>query len=69
MSMPRVGSSRIRMSGSVNSQRERTTFCWLPPERYLICVAMLGVLIESASTYFAVSSLRFFERRNPIFPV
>ena len=35
-SMPRVGSSIIRMSGSVISQRETSTFCWLPPDRCLI---------------------------------
>ena len=31
-SMPRVGSSRIRMSGFIASQRASSTFCWLPPE-------------------------------------
>src|SRR6478609_4011780 len=30
--MPRVGSSRISRSGSVNSHLASTTFCWLPPE-------------------------------------
>jgi hypothetical protein len=33
MSIPRVGSSRIRISGSVNSHFDSTTFCWLPPDR------------------------------------
>ncbi len=32
MSMPRVGSSRMRIVGSVSSQRARIAFCWLPPE-------------------------------------
>ena len=32
-SMPRVGSSISTTRGSVASQRARTTFCWLPPER------------------------------------
>ena len=32
MSMPRVGSSRIRTRGSVASHLPSTTFCWLPPE-------------------------------------
>ncbi|MCY1246025.1 hypothetical protein D9M72_592220 [compost metagenome] len=32
MSTPAVGSSRIRMSGSVPSHLAMTTFCWLPPE-------------------------------------
>src|SRR5437764_1106337 len=31
-SMPRVGSSRISSRGSMQSQRARITFCWLPPE-------------------------------------
>ena len=33
-SMPRVGSSRIRIFGLVSSQRAISTFCWLPPERF-----------------------------------
>ncbi len=32
-SMPRVGSSRMSSSGAVASQRARSTFCWLPPDR------------------------------------
>ena len=32
MSMPRVGSSRIRTRGLVASHLASTTFCWLPPE-------------------------------------
>ncbi len=32
MSMPRLGSSRRRTSGSVASILPMTTFCWLPPE-------------------------------------
>ena len=35
MSIPRVGSSRIRTRGSVASHLARTTFCWLPPDRAL----------------------------------
>ena len=31
--MPRVGSSMSTTRGWVASQRARTTFCWLPPER------------------------------------
>ena len=34
--MPRVGSSRIRYSGWVKSQRARITFCWFPPDNDLI---------------------------------
>ena len=32
--MPRVGSSKIRTFGSSASHLARTTFCWLPPERF-----------------------------------
>src|SRR5699024_6340306 len=35
-SIPRVGSSRISTSGWVANQRPRSTFCWFPPERFLI---------------------------------
>ena len=44
-SMPRVGSSRSRTSGCVSSQRPRMTFCWLPPERFLMSVFCDGVLM------------------------
>ena len=33
-SMPRVGSSMIRMRGSVSSHLPSTTFCWLPPDSW-----------------------------------
>lgn len=33
MSMPRVGSSTMRILGSVASHFARTTFCWFPPDR------------------------------------
>ena len=32
--MPRVGSSRISTRGVIASHLPRTTFCWLPPERF-----------------------------------
>ena len=32
MSMPDVGSSSTRISGSAESHLAMTTFCWLPPE-------------------------------------
>src|SRR5690606_567097 len=35
-SIPRVGSSRMRTSGWVASHRPRSTFCWFPPERFLM---------------------------------
>ena len=40
--MPRVGSSRMRTSGLLASQRAISTFCWLPPERLLIAVLGLA---------------------------
>ena len=58
-SMPRVGSSTIRISGSVSSQRPTRTFCWLPPDRFWIGVSMVGVLVLSILTYFSVSSRIF----------
>ena len=42
MSMPRVGSSRISSRGSVISQRARSTFCWLPPERLRMSSVRVG---------------------------
>src|SRR5262249_4766201 len=33
-SMPRVGSSMMRMRGSAASHFASTTFCWLPPESW-----------------------------------
>ena len=46
--MPRVGSSKSRTSGSVKSHLPRITFCWLPPERLLIFVSCVGVLVRIA---------------------
>ena len=43
-SMPRVGSSRMISSGAVASQRARSTFCWLPPERVLTTASGLAGL-------------------------
>ena len=39
-SMPRVGSSRIRISGPENSHFASTTFCWLPPDRFTVAWSM-----------------------------
>jgi len=37
-SMPRVGSSRIRIRGRVASHWAMTTFCWWPPQRlWTVC--------------------------------
>ena len=46
--MPRVGSSKIRISQSLTSQRAMITFCWLPPERYFTSWATDGVLMLSS---------------------
>ena len=48
-SMPRVGSSRIRSFGSMQSQRASSTFCWLPPESSRIFCSGLGALMPSRS--------------------
>ena len=55
MSMPRVGSSRIRSSGSVMSQRASSTFCWLPPERLRISACGSAGRMSRASMYFVTS--------------
>ena len=51
MSMPRVGSSRIRISGSVISHRASSTFCWLPPERLRISAVGSAGRMSSALMY------------------
>ena len=48
-SMPRVGSSRISMRGSVASQRASSAFCWLPPESSRIGMSMLAARMPSAA--------------------
>ena len=53
-SMPRVGSSMIRMRGSVSSHLPSTTFCWLPPESWPTTCSgprarMPSCLIEAAA--------------------
>ena len=58
MSMPRVGSSRIRISGSVISQRASSTFCWLPPERLRISAVGSAGRMSSALRYCSTSLVR-----------
>src|SRR5690606_14390230 len=68
MSMPRVGSSRTSSRGEVASQRARSTFCWLPPERFLMRAFGLGGLMSSAAMYLATiasSALRGMGREVP----
>ena len=50
-SMPRVGSSKIMISGSLSSHFAMTTFCWLPPDRFPTIWSPEGVLIFSFSMY------------------
>ncbi len=56
MSMPRVGSSRIRTLGLRASQRASTTFCWLPPESLRTSCSIEGVRTRSRSVYSWASS-------------
>ena len=48
-SIPRVGSSRMISLGFVASHLARITFCWFPPDRFLISCSHEGVLIASLS--------------------
>ena len=58
-SMPRVGSSRMSSSGAVASQRARSTFCWLPPDRVLTTASGFGRASRpSASMYSATTASR-----------
>src|SRR4051812_19394013 len=64
-SMPRVGSSRMSSAGWVISQRASSTFCWLPPLRFLMGMSGSRGRMSSISIYrrtsmflaFAVSGL------------
>ena len=56
ISIPRVGSSRIRKSGFVASHLARITFCWFPPESCLIRVSRLAHLIWRRSIYLSAIS-------------
>src|SRR4029450_12607231 len=49
--MPRVGSSKMRMSQFFSNHFAMTTFCWLPPDRFLVVCRIDGLLIRSESTY------------------
>ena len=56
MSMPRVGSSRMSSRGFVTSQRARSTFCWLPPERRPTTASGSAGRMSSVSIQRATSS-------------
>ena len=53
--MPRVGSSRIRMSGSEMTHFASTTFCWLPPESVPTFTSMLLHLMWKSRRYSSTS--------------
>src|SRR6056297_3513482 len=53
----RVGSSRIKTSGPANSHFERTTFCWLPPDRFTTFWNTPGVRMPRSLRYFSATSV------------
>ena len=70
MSIPRVGSSRMRTCGCVASQRARMTFCWLPPLRFLTSWSAVGVAIFRIRMYSSAIAvccalLRCFSQPRP----
>ena len=67
MSMPRVGSSSIKISGLVSSQRPKITFCWLPPDSEPMRVLWAGVFTRMASITHCVSSFIFLLFKKPDF--
>ena len=64
MSMPRVGSSTIRIFGSSASQRASTTFCWLPPERFRTICSGLAMRIRGVLEALDQLALRAARRRS-----
>src|SRR3954449_8453489 len=63
MSTPRVGSSRISTFGPISSQRESSTFCWLPPERLPTLTS--GLAARTRSALNAASARRLAARPPP----
>lgn len=63
-SMPRVGSSSSRTRGSRQSQRARSTFCWLPPESSPTFCSGLDALIRSR--FMKISTTRSCRARETI---
>ncbi len=55
MSTPRVGCAATSTSGSRASSRAMTTFWMLPPDRLLIGVSMLGVLMRKSEHELAAA--------------
>ncbi len=56
-SMPRVGSSRMKISGPVRSHFARTTFCWLPPDSSLTVCCTLRILTSKRVQFSTAISL------------
>ena len=62
--MPRVGSSRIKKRGCVASQRASSTFCWLPPLRFITACSGPGVRMPSDLDEFFGDILLPFSRKR-----
>ena len=63
-SIPRVGSSRIRIRGRVASHFAITTFCWLPPDKSFTTCSRVAMRMRSEETYESVSSSSFLRPRK-----
>ena len=62
MSIPRVGSSSIKISGSPQSHFPITTFCWFPPERFWTAIFMSkGLIFSFSDVSFAISDFFLLE--------
>ena len=77
-SIPRVGSSKRRIFGSVINHLPSTTFCWFPPERALARVFVPGAFtlrvsiclfhsFFSSPDFIKNAGLNFFRRGRDIF--
>src|SRR5262245_33695326 len=61
MSMPWVGSSKMKTSAPVSIHLASTIFCWLPPERWRAGCSTLATLLTRGALLFA----RAGNRRRP----
>ena len=65
-SIPRVGSSKMKISASVLIHLPMTTFCWLPPDSCPTISSMEGVLMRRDSMFSVpFSRMRFWFRNIP----
>ena len=64
MSTPAVGSSRMKMSGSVFNHLPMTTFCWFPPESVRLQPRARRVLIRRPSICRSAASLALADDTN-----